>query len=100
MKITQKSEIFGKIRETADDHNFGTEYARFLKLTLKCAVLNTLTYSTKYSISTKNGFRTFWKSSLHMFIGSKGIIIKSEVALYLADIDSRFRFYFEVNTSK
>ena len=58
------SHICSKIRnfpEIADDHNFGTEYARDMKFVSKCVVLDTLLYSTNNSISTKSGFRLFWK---------------------------------------
>ena len=40
--FVQKSEIFWKIPEIADDHNFGTEYARDMKFVSKCVVLDTL----------------------------------------------------------
>ena len=57
----KKSEIFRKIPEIADNHSFGTEYARDMKFVSKCVVLDTLLYSTNNSISTKHGFRPFWK---------------------------------------
>ena len=56
--------ICSKIRhfpEIADDHSFGTEYARDMKFMSKCVLLDTLLYSTNNSISTKSGFRPFWK---------------------------------------
>ena len=59
VKIVQKSEIFQKIPEIAEEHNFGTEYARNVKFVSKCAVLDTLPYSTSNSISIKSGFRPF-----------------------------------------
>ena len=49
------------IPEIADDHNSRTEYARDMKFVPKCVVLDTLLYSTNNSISTKSGFRPFWK---------------------------------------
>ena len=64
--FVQKSEIFRKIPEIADDHNFETEYARNMKFVSKGIVLDTLLYSTNNSISTKNGFRPFWKWALHI----------------------------------
>ena len=60
-EIVQKSEIFRKNPEIADSHNFGTEYASDMKIVSKCVVLDTLLYSTNNSISTKSGFRPFWK---------------------------------------
>ena len=60
VKMVQKSKIFLKIPEIADDHNFGTEYARNVKFVSKCAVLDTL-HSTNNSILTKSGLRPFWK---------------------------------------
>ena len=59
-RIVQKAEIFQKIPEIAEDHNFGTEYARNVKFVSKCADLDTLLYSTNNSILTKSGFRPFW----------------------------------------
>ena len=66
--IVQKSEIFRKIPEIAEDHNFGTEYAKNVKLGSQCAVLDTLLYSTNNSISTKSGFRPLWNWALHMVV--------------------------------
>ena len=57
----KKSETFWKIPEITDDHNFGTENVRNMKFVSKCAVLDTLLYSTNNSILTKSGFRSFWK---------------------------------------
>ena len=54
--------------EIADDHNSGTKYARDMKFVSKCVVLDTLLYSTNNSISTKSGFRSFWKWALHIII--------------------------------
>ena len=59
--FVQKSEIFQKIPEIADDHSFRTDYAREMKFVSKCVVLDTLLYSTNNSILTKSGFRPFWK---------------------------------------
>ena len=42
VNFVQKSEIFRKFSEIADDHNSGTEYARDMKFVSKCVVLNTL----------------------------------------------------------
>ena len=42
VNFVQKSEIFLKFPEIADDHNFGTEYARDIKLVSKCVALDTL----------------------------------------------------------
>ena len=53
VNIVQKSKIFRKTQEIADDHYFGTEYARNVKFELKCAVLDTLLDTTTNSISTK-----------------------------------------------
>ena len=44
--FVQKSEIFQKIPEIADHHNFGTEYVRDIKFVSKCVVLDALPYST------------------------------------------------------
>ena len=38
VKIVRKSEIFRKIPEIADVHNFRTEYARNMKFVSKCVV--------------------------------------------------------------
>ena len=54
--FVQKSEIFRKILEIVDDHNFGTEYVRDMKFVSKCAVLDTLLYYTNNAISTKSEF--------------------------------------------
>ena len=59
--ICQKSKNLRKIPEIADDHNFGTDYARDMKFVSKCVVLDTLLYSTNNSILTKSGFRPFRK---------------------------------------
>ena len=50
VKIVQK---IRKIPEITNDHNFGTEYARTMKLESQCAVLLTLLYFINNSISTK-----------------------------------------------
>ena len=42
-----------KIIQKSEDHNFGTEHARNVKFVSKCAVLDTLPYSTNNSILTK-----------------------------------------------
>ena len=60
--LLTNGQLCSKIRnflEIADDHNFGTEYARDMKFVSKCVVLDTLLYSTNKSISTKSGFRPF-----------------------------------------
>ena len=46
-KIKFIPNIFRQIMEIANDHNFGSEYARNLKFVLECAVLITLLYSTE-----------------------------------------------------
>ena len=66
VNFVQKSEIFRKFPEIADDHNSRTEYARDMKFVSKCVVLDTLLYSTNNSISIKSGFRPFWKWALHI----------------------------------
>ena len=71
INLIQKSEIFRNFPEIADDHNSGTEYARDIKFVSICVVLDTLLYSTNNSISTKSGFRPFWKWALHMRVVSK-----------------------------
>ena len=47
--------------EIAEGHNSGTEYAKDMKFVSKCVVLDTLLYSTNNPISTKSGFKPFWK---------------------------------------
>ena len=66
VSFVQKSKIFRKLPEIADDHNSGTEYARDMKFVSKRVVLDTLLYSTNNSISTKSGFRPFWKGTLQI----------------------------------
>ena len=46
VKIVQKFEIFWKIPEIDEDHNFEIEYARNVKFVSKCAIADTLLYST------------------------------------------------------
>ena len=41
-RLVQKFEKFGKIPEIAEDHNFGTEYAKNVEFVSKYAVLDTL----------------------------------------------------------
>ena len=52
-RSVQKSNIFRKIPEIADDHNFETECAKDMKFVSKCVVLDTLLYSTNNSIRPK-----------------------------------------------
>ena len=59
VNFVQKSKIFQKFPEIADDHNSGTKYARDMKFVSKCVLLDTLLYSTDNSILTKSGFRPF-----------------------------------------
>ena len=40
VKIVEKSEIFWKVPEIAEDHNFRTEYATNVKFVSRCAVLD------------------------------------------------------------
>ena len=61
VKIVQKSKIFRKISEIADDHNFGTEFARNVKFEVKCAVFDTILDTTTNSISTKMDLGPVWK---------------------------------------
>ena len=66
VEIVQKFELFRKIPEIADSSNFGTEYARDVKVVSKCVVLDALLYYTNNLILTKSGFRPFWKCALHI----------------------------------
>ena len=47
-----------------------------MKSVSKCVVLDTLLYSANNSISTKSGFRPFWKWTLHVLINLHHFTIK------------------------
>ena len=107
VKIVQKFKIFRKFLEIAEDHTFGTEYARNLKFVSNCAVLDTLPCSTNNSISTKSGFRPFWNWTLHIMFTllsyshsisfHVGITLQLEIPNWILNVD-RYKSYGTVCT--
>ena len=76
--MSKNPKFYAKISEIDDDHNFGTKYARNMKFVSKCAVLDTLPYSTNIQFRPKVDLGPFGNELFRYIIpqNERNIVIK------------------------